>query len=273
MIQRYLIQWVFSFLIVLGLQIPLAAQVNIGARNAALGMATTALYENNWGLFSNPASLHADALELGFFGFQNYGFPELTDISANLVAPVPGGASAIGFYRFGDDLYSETNINLAYKYSFNGVHAGASVEYRHLSLSEAYGSGGAVSFTVGLITEITGALNFGAKIRNFNRGSYAFEYNDEELPQDVSIGAFYQLEESALLIFDVIKDVRFPTNYRGGIEIEIVDSLVGRVGATYDPVIYTFGIGYSKIRWQINIAVQQHEVLGTSPGADIILKL
>ena len=81
------------------------------------------------------------------------------------------------------------------------------------------------------------------------------------------------MEDNATFYFDILKDVRFPVSYRGGLEAEIIKDVIGRVGATYEPVTYTFGLGYSIKTWQVNLTVQQHEVLGTSPGADIILKL
>lgn len=273
MIRRYLIQWVFSLVVVTLAMHQAFAQVNLGARPAALGMATTALYENNWGIFSNPASIYSESLEVGFYSFQNYGFPELTDVSARLVYPLFNGHSAVGFYRFGNDLYAETNINIAYKYSAKNIHAGISTEYRHLSLGDEYGSGGALSFTLGVISYVSENFTIGAKLRNINRAAYQFEYNDETLPQDISAGFSYKLENQALFLFDVIKDVRFPLSYRAGIEIEIIDSLIGRIGTTIEPVIYTFGLGYSTKNWLINLAVQQHEILGTSPGADLIIRL
>jgi len=273
MIQRFKVRWVFSFMGLVFATSLVQAQATIGAKGAALGKATTALYEDEWGLFSNPATISSKKTSLGFYGLQNYGFPELIDISSVISIPLPFGYSSVGFYRFGDDLYSETNINAGYKYVWKTVHVGAALQYRHLSLGGDYGSGGALNVTLGLLTKINEKLWLGAKVRNINRAAYNFEFNDETLPQDLSIGFMYQLEEKASFVFDVLKDVRFPVSYRGGVEVEIVENVVGRIGATYEPVIYTFGLGYDTIRWQINIAVQQHEILGTSPGADILLKL
>jgi len=273
MIRRIKILWILSFLGITFVPLHLTAQGVIGARGVALGNATTALYDYDWGLFSNPATITSETERIGFYGLRYYGFPELTDISSTAVIPISLGAASFGFYRYGDDLYSETNINAGLKSNWEFVHAGISIQYRHLSLGRDYGSGGAVSISLGLLSQLSESLWIGAKVQNMNRASYNFEYNDEELPQDLSVGILYQLEERARFVFDAIKDVRFPTSYRAGLEVEIVENLTGRVGSTVEPVTYTFGLGYQSKAWNINLAVQQHELLGTSPGADFILKL
>ncbi len=272
MIQRILFTWgliVFLFLCSREIQ----AQATIGARNAALGNATSALYDNNWGLFSNPATIHAKELQVGFYGLRNYGIHELTDISSLVTVPVSFGTTSLGLFRFGDDLYSETNLNVGFKASWDFIHAGIAVQYRHISFGQDYGSGGALSLNLGLLNQISDKIWLGAKVRNLTRASFDFEDSNEALPQDISIGVGYQLEDEALFLFDVYKDVRFPVNYRMGIEISVIENVIGRVGATYDPVIYTFGLGYEVENWLINLVVQQHQILGASPGAEILLKL
>ena len=273
MIQRFNILWLFSFIWFLLSIEEVQSQAIIGAKSAAIGNATTALYEDQWGLFSNPASISSEKISVGFFGLRYFGFPEITDVSSVINFPLLNGSSSIGFYSFGDDLYSETNINVGYKYSWKGVNAGLSIQYRHLSLGGDYGSGGALSLSIGILSKINKSIFIGAKIRNVNRGVYNFEFNDEELPQDISIGLSYKLEDKSTFYFDVLKDLRFPVSYRGGVEVEIIDDIVGRLGATFEPTTYTFGLGYRLKKWQINIAVQQHEVLGTSPGFDILVNL
>ena len=57
MIQRYKILWAVCFISLATVNEIARAQAIIGAKNAALGNATTSMYENEWGLFSNPASI------------------------------------------------------------------------------------------------------------------------------------------------------------------------------------------------------------------------
>lgn len=249
------------------------AQVAIGARGVALGNATTAMNDYEWALFSNPASLSTDQKKVGFYGLRYYGLAELTDIASVISIPSLFGVGAIGMHRYGGDLYSETRIRAAYKNAWEMIHLGIVLNYNHINFGGNYGSGGAVTLDVGLAAKVTDNLWFGAKTVNVNRGSYHFEAYDEVLYQDLSIGLSYQLAEKALFSLDMVKDVRFPVSWRGGIEMEVIDKLAGRVGVTTEPVSYSFGFGYDLDFWSINLAVQQHESLGTSPGLDIILKL
>ncbi len=273
MIQRFKILWTISFAGFILLSQHVVGQVIIGAKGASLGNANTALNEDKWAVFSNPASIPQDDFSIGFYSLRYYGFPEITDVSSVVNFEFLKGYSALGFYRFGDNLYSETNINLGYKYSWMGVNTGISVQYRHLSFGKDYGAGSALSISIGFIAKIQSNINFGVKIRNVNRGTFNFQVQDEELPQDISVGMTYKLEEKALFVFDVFKDVRFPVSYRGGVDVEIVERIYGRIGATYDPLTFTFGMGYALERWQFNLVVQQHEILGISPGLDIIINL
>ncbi|MDZ7657666.1 hypothetical protein [Fodinibius sp.] len=89
-------------------------------------------------------------------------------------------------------------------------------------------------------------------------------------PRELSIGLSYQLSDIALFTSDVVKDVQFPISYRGGVEVSVVENLVGRAGITVEPLTFSGGLGYLAKFWAVNIAVQRHEyrALGYSPAID-----
>jgi hypothetical protein len=122
---------------------------------------------------------------------------------------------------------------------------------------------------VGLAAPIISGLWIGAKATNINQPEYG-SLNNEKLPRELSIGLSYKLSDRALFTTDIVKDVQFPISYRGGIEVSIIDNLVGRVGTTTEPLTFSGGFGYGMDFWAINIAVQRHEnrVLGYSPAID-----
>lgn len=250
------------------------AQVAIGARGVALGNATTAVNNYEWALFSNPALLSVDKKKMGFYALRYYGIAELTDISSFFSLPTKVGVAAVGLHRYGGDSYSETRIRAAYKNAWKLFHVGVLVNYNHITFGGGeYGSGGALTMDIGVAAQLSSNLWLGAKAANTNQGSYQFEAYDEALYQDLSLGLSYQLADKALFSLDMVKDVRFPVSWRGGIEMQVVDRLVGRVGITTEPVTYSFGLGYELDVWSINLAMQQHRELGASPGLDITLKL
>jgi hypothetical protein len=132
-----------------------------------------------------------------------------------------------------------------------------------------YGSAGALGVDVGVVAPILQDLWIGAKATNINQPEYGSR-NDEKLPRELSIGLSYRLSDIALFTTDVVKDVQFPFSYRGGVEVTIIDHLVGWAGVTTEPQTFSLGFGYSGSFWSANVGVQRHEnrVLGYSPAID-----
>ena len=267
---RYVKIIIFTLLnIVVGL--PAFCQATLGAREIALGQATSALQNSEWSIFQNPAMVDEESARVSFFGIQYYGLANLMDIAASMSYPAQFGVIGAGVHRYGDDIYNETRIRIAYKHSFERFHYGAAVNYNHVAIGEGYGSVGAIGIDAGIAAQITGTFWIGAKATNINQPKYG-QINDidEDLPRNMSIGFAYQLSGVALITSDVIKDVNFPLSYRGGIEVEVIDSLFARAGITTSPQTFAAGFGYNTGRWGANIVVQRHEekALGYSPGLD-----
>lgn len=269
-IQRLLYK--ISLVLIFGLiSLPAYPQLIMGAEGLGMGQATTALPGYDWSLFSNPALLNNDDTAVGFYGLRNYGFAEITDMSAMGSIPTKYGVAALGFHRYGDNLFNETRIRMGYKNEWRMLHFGVVANYNHIFFGADYGSGGALGLDVGIAAEITDDLWVGARSTNVNRPEYKYQTMDEYLPRDISIGLSYGLNELAVFAFDMVKDVRFPVSYRGGLEISVIENLKGRVGVTTEPLTYSLGFGYGMDRWDINFAVQKHELLGFSPGIDFML--
>jgi hypothetical protein len=250
---------------------PAYSQLIMGAKGLGMGQAATALPGYDWSLFSNPALLNGNDTSVGFYGLRNYGFAEITDMSAMASMPTGYGVAALGFHRYGDNLFNETRIRLGYKNEWQMLHFGLVANYNHISFGANYGSGGALGLDVGIAAEITDDLWVGARSTNVNRPEYQYQSMNEYLPREISIGLSYGLNELAILAFDMVKDVRFPASYRGGLEISVIENLKGRIGVTTEPLSYSMGFGYGMDQWDINFAVQKHELLGFSPGIDFMI--
>ena len=260
----------FSLGIILGLiSAPVHAQLSMGAKGLGMGQATTAIPNYDWSLFSNPALTNNEDIAVGFYGVRNYGFAELTDMSAIVSIPAKFGVTSVGFHRYGDNLFNETRVRLGYKNSWRLLHFGIVGNYSTISFGGDYGSGGALGLDAGIAAEVTNNLWIGAKSININRPSY--QGIRENLPRETAIGFSYKLNELALFAIDMVKDVNFAVAYRGGIEIKVIQNLKGRVGITTKPLTYSLGFGYGIKKWDVNFAVQQHELLGISPGLDFMI--
>ncbi len=247
------------------------AQAVVGAREMAMGQAVTAL-ASQWSVFGNPAMMDREKGTVSFFGVRYYGFSEITDMAVSITYPVRAGTFGGGAYRYGDELFSENRLRLGYKNAFQGFHYGLVINYNHIVQGGGYGSLTALGIDVGLAARIAEGFLVGAKATNINQPSYG-SYNtiSEEPPRELSIGLTYRLSELALFSSDIVKDVRFPLSYRGGVEVKVFGNLKGRIGVTAGPLTYAAGFGYRAENWEVNVAVQQHEnpVLGLSPGFDL----
>lgn len=246
------------------------SQISMGARGLGLGHSTTALPDYSWSLFSNPALISSETPSTGFYGLRNYGFAEITDVAAFGTLPTKVGITALGFHRYGDNLFNETRVRLGYKNEWEQLHFGLVLNYNHITFGGVYGSGGALGIDVGIAAQISNEFWIGAKAMNINQPVYNFSGADEDLTRDLSIGFSYLLEDRALFMMDVVKDVRYPVSYRGGLEMKIIKEVKGRIGVTTEPLTYSFGLGYGKDFWNVNFALQKHQLLGLSPGFDLL---
>lgn len=250
-----------------------SAQTIIGARSVAMGGAHTALNANEWALFANPASLYNNAQGVAFYSLRNYGISELTDIAFSGNYKLQTGQLSAGIHRYGDELYNETNIKLGYAFKWQSVHWGVSTGLHVLGFGGDYGSGSAITLDIGGSIPIQDDWVIAAYASNLFGGAYKFEESDEELASAISIGLKYNLEERALLLLDVVKDVQFPLSIRAGVEVDIISNFVGRVGVSSEPNTYSGGIGYEATRFAFSFVVQNHQILGVSPGLDMKIYL
>lgn len=258
-----------AFLTVSGIGTLLQAQTVIGARELAVGQTTSALQGTAWSMFGNPALMSENERSVSFFGIRYFGLAEISDMAFAGSYPTNFGVVGVGAHRYGDDLFNENKLRLGYKHSFAGFHFGAILNYSHVAFGGGYGSAGALGVDIGLAAPIISDLWIGAKATNINQPEYGSK-NNEKLPRELSIGLSYQLSDIALFTSDVVKDVQFPISYRGGVEVSIIENLMGRAGVTTEPLTFSGGFGYSRDFWAVNIAVQRHEnrVLGYSPAID-----
>lgn len=250
-----------------------SAQAVLGARELAMGQTTTALENNPFSVFSNPAMMPENSKMASFFGVRYYGFSEITDMAAAVTYPTGAGIFGMGAHRYGFDLFNESRVRIVYKNKFKGFRFGGILNYSHVAQGGGYGNAGALGFDLGLAAPVTPQLWIGSKATNINRPKYG-SLNDEELPRELSIGMSCSLSEAVLFSSDIVKDVRFPVSYRSGIEVVVFDTFFARAGITTNPQTFSAGFGYNSSLLGANVAVQRHanSVLGYSPAIDINIR-
>jgi len=246
---------------------PMTAQNVMGAKHLAMGQAGVAIPSSNWSVFSNVALIPTNENNVSFYGFRYVGIAEITDMAATFNYQTAIGTLGAGIHRYGFNLFSENRFIIGYKNNLGHFHYGASFTYTHVYQGGMYGSAGAAGIDTGLAAEILDGLWFGARATNINQPSYGD--TDESLPRELAAGISYRLTPEALIAAEVVKDVMFPLSFRTGVQFEMIESLFARAGITTQPETYSLGFGYIADRWEVNIAIQQHNPLGLSPALDL----
>lgn len=239
----------------------------MGAVSVGMGQTGVSVPSSNWSVFTNPAVMPTDENRVSFYGFRYVGISEITDMASAINYNTDFGTFGAGVHRYGFNLFNENRFLLAYKNSLSNFHYGASLSYTHVFQGGNYGSAGALGIDLGLGTEVTEGLWFGARATNINQPAYGD--TDEELPRELAAGISYQLTPDALITTEIVKDVMFPVSFRAGLQFEIITSLFARAGISTQPETYSFGFGYIADRWEVNFALQQHTPLGLSPALDL----
>lgn len=243
-----------------------AQSFTMGSRDVALGQAVTALPDDQWAPFHNPA-LMPEQNHASFFGIRYFGFSELTDMAVSSSYNSNIGTFGVGMFTYGDDRFRESQYRVAYAEELYNIRMGASVNLYHMSFTGRFGSALAPTLDLGVAVDITEELLLGARTSNLTRTTIGAD--EEDLPADLAIGLSYLLMDQALFVTELYKDVDHDLSFRTGLEVELVDILYLRGGLTHDhPQTFTFGVGVIQDRWKANVAVEQHQQLGMSPGID-----
>jgi hypothetical protein len=241
-------------------------QAVLGARDVSMGGAVTALHNDQWAVFENPAMLSDSNRSISFYTMRYYGLKELTDYAVNMTFPTKIGVVGAGGHTYGSRLYRKSRFRLALMEKIQGIRLGISLNYTDINLATPYGSSGALGLNLGLGAQLIEGLWLGAKAMNINDPHY--QNDPVPLPRSLSAGISYNLANNVLITSEVYKDVDFPVSFRGGLEIKVMRFLQMRAGVTTEPVTFALGVGIHNRKWNVNFVTQNHQVLGWSPGID-----
>lgn len=146
--------------------LPASAQMSFhefGARSKGLGNSNSTLIDE-WSIFNNVGGISGVAEGAVFFGYDIIPNLEGFDkVAAGAIQPFEIGNIGISALKFGDELYSEQALSIAYGNKIGFVRLGFKANYNQLRIDEI-GSAGAVSFDLGGVVEMLPKLSFAAYI-------------------------------------------------------------------------------------------------------------
>jgi hypothetical protein len=183
------------------------------------------------------------------------------------VQPLRKGVFGASVGRFGDELYSENTLGLAYSRAWDNVTLGVKANYMAVAMSEV-GVRHCATVELGGMARLLPELTLGFHAVNVTR-SRLDQNTGERLPTVLRMGVSYRPVEKIAVNAETEKDILHPASFRAGVEYEAVRNLRLRTGFVSRPQVVTFGVGFSPKRLQLDYAVRTHPVLGLSHHVSI----
>ncbi len=260
-----------AFFIVLIMQFNSSAQILPGAKQISLSHADIALSHDVMAHYTNPAGLaQLNWREFGvYYSPAPFGLSELANGFAAYHEPTSIGHFSAGFMTYGFELYKENIISLSYsKRFYQNFFLGLRIDYRSLSI-ERYGETSKIAFSLGGIAYILNNLRTGFVIDNITRASYTDE--DDQIPTTIKIGFSYDLQSDIIINFAVNKETNFNPSFNFGLDYLVIQYVNLRVGFKTEPSSFSGGIGINYSMFEIDYATFNHQDLGFTHQAGIIV--
>lgn len=259
------------FFIIVSFCSPVFSQQNPGARQISLSNSDVALSDDVFALFNNPAGLsQMDWRETGiYYSPAPFGFTELANGFLAYNEPFSFGSVSIGAMTYGFDLYRETKFITGFSYNYNNnFFFGVALNFHNVSIKN-YGSDLAFYLNTGGLAWLTNNLRIGFSIQNLNRATFGKE--EDQIPVIFNSGFSYDLLSSLRINAAVEKDIRYPFSFKFGIGYDIIKYLSLRTGFSTEPSEYSAGIGINYSIFSLDYAVFNHNDLGLTHQAGIII--
>lgn len=247
----------------------------MGGRAAAMG-GTSVASHGLWAMQNNPAGMaNLEKISLGLYYENRWMLPETAYKCGAFALPTKFGTLGVSFNQFGSSKYNENKFGLAYAKAFGRyLQIGLQLDYLLLKIGNEYGSFKAVTFELGIQSQVTDKLTLGTYI--FNPVNFSFEQtlNHERIPIVFRFGLAYKFTKDFIGQAEIEKNTdREGVSLRGGLEYEAVRNLYIRAGVQTNPGILSFGLGYAIRFAQINVAAQLHNELGSSVQIGMIFSI
>lgn len=246
-----------------------SASTLMGARSAGMAYASAGLADE-WSVFNNPAGVAAASQPSAFFAYEVRPALKGTNRTAAGVQTKLGwGATALGVFRFGDDVYSEQSVSAAFGNRFGIASLGLRLSYVQYR-TQGFGTAGALSLTFGGQATLTDKVIVGAYMVNLNQAKLSGE---ERLPTLMLAGITILPSGDLTLSTEVEKDLDYPLTWKTGAEYSFRKKFFARTGFSLWPQSGFFSVGFRKNRLQLDYSAQVGSETGSRHMASAVYHL
>lgn len=252
--------------------IPFCAFSQVGEGGRATGLAGTSVcLSDGWSVFHNQAGLtQVKGWEAGAF-FQNRFLVEnLGDRGIYAASKAGSGVLAGSYQSFGVPGFNQSRVGLAYALPLSDKFSiGVQANYHSLRIAEGYGISRSFSAEGGIIYKLNDALILGAHIENINRPKLS-EFTEERMPSTIRIGAGYIFSQKVKLLGQIHQELNQKLQVSSGIEYDIAESVIVRIGAASQPGLWTLGFGWKSKYIRADLSSSYHAILGFTPQVSLV---
>jgi hypothetical protein len=215
----------------------------IGARSNGLAYAS-ACVADEWSLFNNVAGIaEAKGASANFTYDVNPNFSAFNRMAAVLTVPSKFVMSAVGVYRFGDDLYNEHLISLGVANTFGIASLGVKANY-----IQYYADGAGAK---GFLTISAGGIE------------------KESIPTILSLALAFKPTDKLFLATEIEKDLDLDPKWKTGFEYAFHKKVIVRTGYVLKPQTAFFGLGLRPRKFQLDYCVQVLNKSGLAHQASV----
>ena len=234
---------------------------NFGARHAGLAGASLTL-RDEYSLFNNVGGLGGVKHHTIFAGYQNrYSIAEFNILGGGGILAHPVGNAGIGFFKFGDDLFSQQRLHLAIGNSIQAVSLGLGLDWVQHAI-ESVGTRHVIAIQFGGIAELTPQWVFGAHISNINQATLVSD-SGEQLATVMKAGLSYRQTDELMINLEVEKNLDYQEILKVGIEYQVIQRAFVRTGIQTNPFKGAFGLGFYPQHLRFDYAFSNAQNIGS----------
>lgn len=243
-----------------------------GSKAISMGTAFTALSNDCFAIFFNPAGLsRQNNNEISFFiSPYQFGFKELTTTVLASRFYLKFGTAGIAIKKFGFELYSEITSSISFSKEFANLNFGTTVNINYLKIKN-YGNDFVLGLDAGVLILLSKDFFVGFNVKNINAPTIGIK--KERLPFIILSGISYSPLENFVVTVDLQKEFKNDVAFASGAEYKLLDFVSVRFGFRNIPSTFSAGLGLTYNIFRMDYAIINHDQLGFTHSFTVNLLL
>jgi len=233
----------------------------VGASNIGLSLSGIASRNTDFSTFTNPALVDGTPV-VDLFYRNHFGLKELNQIALNSEFTLLQQALGLGIMRYGNKLYSETEISLATSIHLDpAFYLGLSIDGYFLQI-ENYGNAFSIGIGISMFYQLNKQIRIAGIINNINEPEMSS--SNEKIPVSGILGLSYSPIPDLEILMDSYKEESHDFAYRVGTRIKVLSGINLLAGFKNNINSFSVGLEFNQNSYAIKYSVDIHPVLNAS---------